>query len=383
MHTSLKRRRESGFSLLVISAGATALLGMLGLAVDMGRMFIVKTELQTFVDTAATSACQHLDGTAEGVTLAHSVATAGPLGSSKPNGWNFDTIAITGVTETYSTSLNGTYDDYTTAQAGATNTYRFMRVNVSVSAPLYFLAVIPGIGTTQDVAASAIAGEKEQDLVNNGGLVPFSPDAHNAADTKNFGLTPGQQYTLKWGNGNTTTCAGDAGFNPGNVPDKHGFVDLGQGNGNNNLRKAIVFGGWPNALSIPSSVDSGDVINDVSGNRGTSIFDALAERSNQDPDQTSLTWAQYQNAQATNATYRGNNRRIVTAAINDPSLAAGHGANGTVTVIGFGNFLLDPGATISGSSGPICATYIGLASLGGDGSGGTDGTKFYSVALFK
>jgi len=64
-------------------------------------------------------------------------------------------------------------------------------------------------------------------------------------------------------------------------------------------------------------------------------------------------------------------------------LAAGHGANGTVTVIGFGNFLLDPANTISGSSGPICATYIGVANLSGDASGGTDGTKFYAVALFK
>ena len=383
MRTSLKRNREGGFSMLIIAAGATTLIGMLGLGVDMGRMFIVKTELQTFVDTAATAACQHLDGTTGGVALAHSTATAGPLGSSRPNGWNFDTIAVSGVVERYANTLNGTYDDYTTAQGGATNTYRFMSVTATVTAPLYFLGVIPGIGTQQAVSASAIAGEKEQTLVNNGGLAPFSPDAHDPADTKNFGLTPGQQYTLKWGNGNTTTCAGDIGFNPGNVPDKHGFVDLGQGNGNNNLRKAIVYGGWPNALSIPSEVDSGDVLNDVTGNRGSSIFDALAERSAQDPDQTSLTWTQYQALQVANSVNRGNNRRIITAAINNPALAAGHGANGTVTVIGFGNFLLDPSVTISGSSGPICATYIGLASLSGDGSGGTDGTKFYSVALFK
>jgi len=233
------------------------------------------------------------------------------------------------------------------------------------------------------VSASAIAGQQQQPLVNNGGLIPFSPDAHSPADTKHFGLIPGQQYTLKWGNGNTTTCAGDLGFNPGNVPDKHGFIDLGQGNGTSTLRKAIVFGGWPNALSIPSEVDSGDVLNDVTGNRGSSIFDALAERSAQDPDQTSLTWVQYQAAQTTNSVNRGNNRRIVTAAVNNPALATSQGANGTVTLIGFGNFLLDPASTISGSSGPICATYIGLANLSGDGSGGSDGTKFYSVALFK
>ncbi len=158
-----------------------------------------------------------------------------------------------------------------------------MNLAVTANVPLYFLVLIPGVGTQQTVSASAMGGEMALSQVSQGGLAPFSPDAHNPSDTTNFGFVPGQEYTLKWGNGNTTTCAGDAGFNPGNAPDAHGFVDLGQGNGTSNLRKAIIYGGYPNSLSVPAVVDSGDTLGDVPGNRGSSIFSAMAERSDQDP----------------------------------------------------------------------------------------------------
>jgi hypothetical protein len=185
------------------------------------------------------------------------------------------------------------------------------------------------------------------------------------------------EYTLKWGNGNSTTCAGDLNFNPHNPPSIHGYVDLGQGPGTANLRNAIVYGGYPNSLTVPSQVTTNEALFSDPGNRGASIFSALAERSNQDPDQTSLTWEAYKAAGI------GNGRRIVTVPINSPALDAGSGSNSTVTVIGFGNFLLDPGATIVGNSGSICATYIGPANLNGNASGATDGTVVYSTVLFK
>jgi Flp pilus assembly protein TadG len=373
-----RRRRQAGFSLALIAVTATVMIGMMGLAFDLGRMFILKSELQTFVDTAALGAVRELDGTGTSVMQAHTTATQGPLGTTRPNALYFDTVDVTGVTDTYSTAFNGTYDNYTTAQGNAANTYRFIKVTASSSTPMYFMGVIPGVASSYSLTATAIGGQEQTSYnFNNGGLAPFSPDAHNAADTRNFGLVPNQQYTLKWGNGNTTTCAGDAGFSPGNAPSDHGFVDLGQGNGNSNLRLVIVFGGYPNANSDPNHVSVGDTLGVVPGDRGASIFSALAERSNQDPDQTSTTWEQYKSAGT------GNGRRVITAAINDPTLAAGNGSNRTIQVIGFGNFLIDPANTISGSSGPICATYIGPASLTGNSSGGTSGTSVYRMLLFQ
>ena len=350
------------------------MIGMLGLALDMGRMFIVKNELQTFVDASSIAACRQLDGTQSGIQNAHNTATAGPLASTQPNGWNFDSNSISNVTDTYATSFNGTYDSYATASSSATNNYRFVKVVASATMPLYFMAVIPGLPTSQFLQAGATGGQNPQSTISNGRLLPFAPDAHNPADTQNFGLTPGQEYTRKWGNGNITTCAGDAGFTPpGSPPSEHGFVDIGEGNSNSNVRKAIEYGGYPNPNSTPSSISAGDTLGGVPGNRGTSIFDAMNARANQDTDTTSTTYDEYK------AAGTGNGRRIVTVSV--ASAWSGNGNNAQTTVLGFANFFLDP--SYAGTSGPICATYIGPASLNGNGAGGTDGTKVYSLMLYQ
>ena len=372
----VRKRGEQGFSLMLLSLSFFVMLGMLGLAIDVGRMFIYKTELQTFADASALAAVTKLDGTQSGVQGANTVATAGPLGTTRPNGYNFDTTAIPSgsITTAYASSFTGTYDSYATASSPSTNSYRFIRVTASANVPLNFLAVLPGIPTQLSVSSGATAGQNPQSSIGNGAMLPFSPDAHDSADTKNFGLTPGLEYTLKWGNGNTTTCAGDAGFTPpGSPPSEHGFVDIGEGNSNSNVKTAIQYGGYPNPNSTPSSVSAGDSLKGVPGNRGTGIFDALNNRASQDTDTSSTTWAQYK------STGTGNGRRIVTVAIG--GAWSGNGNNAHTTVLGFANFFLDP--SYSGSSGPICATYIGPADLSGNGSGGSDGTKVYSNMLYQ
>src|SRR5579864_4251708 len=329
-----RRKNQRGFSLLLIAASGAVMIGMLGLAFDLGRMFIVKNELQTFVDASAIAACRQMDGTQAGVQGAHTTATAGPLGSTRPNGWNFDVNAIANITDTYATSYTGTYDSYATASSGATNNYRFIRVTANATLPLYFLAAIPGLPTSQLLQSTAVGGQNPQSTMPNGRLLPFAPDAHNVADTTNFGLTVGSSYTLKWGNGNTTTCAGDAGFTPpGSPPSEHGFVDIGEGNSNANVRTAIEYGGYPNPNSNPSSISTGDSLGGVPGNRGTSIFDSLQARVNQDTNNTSTTYADYL------ASGTGNGRRVVTVAIGGPW--GGNGANASTTVVGYANFFLN------------------------------------------
>jgi Flp pilus assembly protein TadG len=369
-----RQRGERGFSLMMLSLLMFVMLGMVGLAIDLGRMYIYKTELQTFADASALAAVAQLDGTQTGVQLANAVATAGPIGTTKPNGYAFDTTVISDVAASYSTSFAGTYNSYETANSPGANTYRFIRVTASVSAPLSFLPVLPGIPTQMALSASATAGQKPQSTMSRGGLLPFVPDAHNQADTKNFGLTPGAAYTLKWGNGNTTTCPGDAGFTPpGSPPSEHGFVDIGEGDSNNNVRLAIEYGGYPNATSTPSSVQAGDTLSSVPGNRGTSIFDALQNRASQDTDDVSSTYAAYLSGGT------GNGRRIVTVAIG--GTWSGHGSNASTPVLGFANFFLN--TAYSGTSGPICATYIGPGDPNGHGSGGSDGTVVYTNVLYQ
>lgn len=369
-----RKRGERGFTLVVMSLTLLVTLGMIGLAVDVGRMFVIKNELQTFADASAMAAVAQMDGSQAGIMGANATATAGPLGATKPNGYNLDTTAITNVTTGYATSFNGTYDNYGTAAFNARNTYRFISIVAAASVPLNFLPVLKGIGPSLTMTANAVAGQHGSSTAPSGVLLPFAPDAHNQLDTKNFGLTPGVQYTLKWDNGNTTTCAGDAGFTPpGSPPSEHGFVDIGEGNSNSNVRTGIEYGGYPNANSTPSSISTGDFVNGVPGNRGTSIFDALANRAGQDTNDTATTYSQYV------ASGTGNGRRVVTVMI--AGTWSGNGSSAATPVIGFANFFLNP--VYSGTSGPICATYIGPANTDGSSSGGSDGTVVYSNVLFQ
>jgi len=366
--------RERGFSLILIGLALFVMIGMLGLAIDIGRMFVYKTELQAFADNSAMAAIAQMDGTQTGVQGANATALTGPDGASLANKVNFDSTTISTVTTSYATSFSGTYDSFATASSAATNNYRFLKVTASSNVSLTFLPVLPGISNLYTVSASAVAGQQATSNLTNGGLLPFAPDAHNPADTTNFGLLPGQEYSLKWNGGNTASCPGDVGWPvPGSPPSEHGFVDIGEGNSNSRVRDAIISGGYPNANSTPSSISTGDTLGGVPGNRGSSIFDALDTRASQDTDDISMTYAQYK------AAGTGNGRRVVTVAIG--GTWSGNGSNASTPILGFANFFLY--THYSGTSQGICATYIGPANTTGSSSGGTDGTKIYTNILYQ
>ncbi len=48
----------------------TLLIGLAGLAIDIGRMYVIRAELQSFTDAAALSAALELNGTDAGIARA-------------------------------------------------------------------------------------------------------------------------------------------------------------------------------------------------------------------------------------------------------------------------------------------------------------------------
>src|SRR5579862_2114054 len=71
-----RNRRDRGFILVTVALAAVAVFGFLGLAVDLGRMYIVKNETQSYADAAALAAALQLNGTSAGVTAAQTAATS-------------------------------------------------------------------------------------------------------------------------------------------------------------------------------------------------------------------------------------------------------------------------------------------------------------------
>jgi len=71
-HWRLRSRR--GFVLVTTAACLIGLLAFVGLATDLGRLYVSRNELQIFVDEAAFAASFEVDGSGAGITRATAVA---------------------------------------------------------------------------------------------------------------------------------------------------------------------------------------------------------------------------------------------------------------------------------------------------------------------
>ena len=80
---------QRGYILVAVSLGLVFLLGAGGLAIDIGRMYIAKSETQAFADSAAFAATLQLDGTATGITRAQTAV------NNNPKKWQFQNHAFT------------------------------------------------------------------------------------------------------------------------------------------------------------------------------------------------------------------------------------------------------------------------------------------------
>lgn len=88
--------KQRGFVLIAMSVTMLLLLAVIGLAFDLGRVYIARNEAQIFTDAAAMAAASKLDGTAAGITRADAAVAHLPMR------WNLGTQEFTGVIVDYS-----------------------------------------------------------------------------------------------------------------------------------------------------------------------------------------------------------------------------------------------------------------------------------------
>jgi len=330
--------RRKGFVLITAGIAAVILFGALGLAVDLGRMYIVKSESQSSVDGAAIDAALELDGTTQGLADAVSTANAA-LGRYDLGQFKFSNISVQ-----FATDLAGPWSD---ANA-ASNSSNFVRVAVTSTVNMYFLGVVSGSGTGR-VAASAVGAQVAKTGFKEG-LFPFSPFAHDNVGP-HFGLVPGTDYTLRWASnpslkgGAKNVCQGDQ---------TQQMIDIAQAQGGSErgfiedtsasvVRSTII----DDYQSVFRSI--GDIVAMTGGAKQTEL-DALDTRILQDTDSTSSSFTQYK------ATGKGNGRRIIAVPINDGGSPPGIDNR----IVNIGAFFLKPtGDYGSGGGQAWCAEYIG------------------------
>jgi Flp pilus assembly protein TadG len=356
--------------MLVTATSLVLLIGMLGLSVDVGRVYIAKTEAQAFADLAAIAACRHLNAKQTGIDEANAeVVTA-----ATTNKWAFGTQTFASAIRTveFSTTQNGPWQVTPTNGGGSTPyaNYAFVRVTVTPTVNLAFLPVV-GTAFTQQVTGRAVAGITPE-VFPAGGYLPFTPFAHNANDpTGNFGFKVGEEYAIRWpGNLNKeqNACHGDTVDANGvdnwnstpnfNVSDQVG----GSTRGYFELQSAAAIRDAILGEKQTDSVAVGDLINLTSGNKQAEAS-ALTDRASLDTDQTNYSWTDTNPGVA--PAYTGNGMREVILPVNNEVIV-----NGQVTVVGFAAFLLYPNYSGGAGNSAWCAIYMGSKTEGGDPSGG-------------
>lgn len=344
-------KNKRGFVLVLTAVSALVLVGILGLAVDVGRMYITKSEAQAFADSAAIAAALELDGTTTGITDAKNAVAA------NVNKWNFSTRGFTGTVTEFATSMAG---PWLTAPNPA-SLYRFARVTATANVSLFFLPAVVA-QTTTNVRARAVGAQVPKTEFREA-LFPFSPYAHNTAPP-DFGLVTGNDYTLRWPanpklGGGTNVCPGDQTSGTVAIAEAAGGSERGyiEDTSASLIASTII----DDYQSVFRSV--GDLVT-MTGGAKQSQLTSLETRILQDSDSSSLTYEQYV------AGGHGNRRRIVAVPLNDGGTPAGSN-NRIVGVAAF--FLKTTGDYGNGGGQAWCAEYIGPWVQGSKKKGAGDG----------
>ena len=386
-----RSRHQRGAILVWFALGFLLIVGFIAIGIDIGRMYLVRTEGQVFVDAGALAAASELDGTTPGI--ARAVSAAG-------TGWtkyHLHSLDFPAPTVEFATSSTGAWKAAADVPSPPTD-YRFARVTTTISLPMYFMPVITRTDNAT-VAARAVAGQVNI-TSSSEGLLPFTVMAHSAdpASADGYGLIRGESYTLRWESGANSDlaaymsdptkpsnqnkianfCAGDK--DPTFLTTLYNAVQAGTVNLNDrgfivqstsDIASAIIDGFQSSPISAdPSNPTSIGTISLTTGARQAIVND-LNARSALDTNQTNYArdyafspspatvWSNFNNTttgyygSAPPVGKTGNGWRIAVA----PLTRAPDEASPS-SVLNFALFLLDPSYP-NGANNSWCATYLG------------------------
>jgi Flp pilus assembly protein TadG len=381
--TIRRRQRQGGFVLVIMAAASIAMVGALGLAVDMGRLFIIKNETQAFCDAAALAAALELNGADAGVTNAKSAVTT----MATKDKWNFTTTQVASPTTEFATTSSGTW---TNTPPSPPTGYKYVRVKSSVSVPMYFLPVVMTTKVyTQTVNSQAISGQIDITTLGTG-LSPYSGIAINTTGP-NFGLTVGDEYSIQQGHFtggagcsssnpakcfNGSTCSGDTKPQLWSVASNWSSSSSGYWGASSNsvLESYILDQAQLQAVTVGTNLEPA-----LTSGQKNSEGGWLDWRVNHDTDSLDKTWSAYNTALGNKT---ANGERLLTVPVLNPTSTT------VTTVVGYGLYMLETNAKVTGGNlnpsnlytalngnDAWCAIYAGYIDFGSinPGVGGSTG----------
>jgi len=201
---------ERGAATIYFVLFLTAISGLLVMATDVGRLYVIQGELQTAADAAALAAATRLVGTANATSLAMDQLTASfDAATGNDNRFNLRLNQIGAGGSDLLTSRNFDYfatllDAQNNANGGQTGSIdwssgaypKYVRIQITAESPTLFLPLLNrAAGRRPTVAVSAVAGISGP-MCSACGIDGMATVAIDTSDTVNYGFTPGGFYTL-------------------------------------------------------------------------------------------------------------------------------------------------------------------------------------------
>ena len=378
---SVTRHKQEGATLVLYMLGLVVIVGMAGLALDMGHAYINKSKLQNALDAAALSGAKILNDTQD-VSQADTTALA--TFASNMN--------VAGLTPTV--EYSSTLDPFV---PGSVNP-RYIRVKLSQQqfAP-WFAEVLPGVGNTLTVGGSAVAGPSAPLGTDPGSqvcdiapmMVCGDPTATSCTSDGCYGYTYGQEIVLKAGS-QTNDAVG-----PGNYQ----LIQLDCGAGGACVRDNLA-GAYGGCLTNDTSVTTkpGDTVGPTAQGFNTrfGIYNGPVSQADYPPDVVTThpyTYGPYQD-RLKNGPYDYSpvptgigvpQRRVMAVPFGDCSGTTN--GQGDVTVMGFGCFFLTKPAQMGGDQ-QVYGEFVGDCKAAGTASENppsesTVGSALYKIILYK
>jgi hypothetical protein len=148
------RKRQRGTVAVVVGLTILVLVGMMGLALDSGQLFVNKTELQNAADACALAAAQELDGNANALTRADAAGVL--VGTQNLVGFQRAAVTLTAADIRYSQHLSPNSAYQTSADGADPATARFAMCTVERDDIGMWFMGVRGFGD-QTVSAYAVA----------------------------------------------------------------------------------------------------------------------------------------------------------------------------------------------------------------------------------
>lgn len=290
METALRRRRR-GFVLIATALCAVVLMGALGLALDLGRMYAVRGEVQSFADAAAVRAAIRLDGTRQGLQEAERQAM------TAEGRYHFGSERLPPPVVRFSAQASGPWLDAQHAMLES----RFVEISAAAQVGAYFMRAVNGREAGL-VAARSVAGQVEKSRFAEG-LFPYSPQV--LVQPPGRALEAGMDYPL----GPPQGLCGVEQTGVGPSPPPAAPREFAAGPTADAIESDF--------MPLPIAAGTPWTPPPPAGDRQRA---SLRNRLLQDTDPDSSTYAAYV------AGNRGNGRRLLACPVNDGETITGFGA---------------------------------------------------------